>query len=150
VIRFVSHKGTSSQAILFKLQTVYGMNAPTLRSIQNGTADFANGRTELADLAGPGRPREPGNVGAVRDLIKSEGFLSQKQIGPMLGFHYDTTGTKKACSRSGIPGLIWCDDVLSRAKCQSRFLRGQSSTQDYRRQGARSSNIDSTWNLAPS
>jgi hypothetical protein len=108
------------------------MNASTRRIIQNGTADFANGCTELADLAGPGRPREPENEGAVRDLIKSEGFLSQKQIGPMLGFHYDTTGTKRACSRSSIPGLIWFNDnVLSRAKCQSRFLRRQSSTQDY-------------------
>jgi histone-lysine N-methyltransferase SETMAR len=90
VIHFFWCKGTSNQAIFSKLQRVYGTNAPTLRAIQKWTANFANGRSELADLPRPGRPRDPGNVDAVRELIESEGFLSQKQIGHMLGFHHDT------------------------------------------------------------
>jgi hypothetical protein len=77
VIHFLWRKGTSNQVILSKLQKVDGTNAPILRTIQNWTADFANGRTDFTDLPRQRRPRDPGNVDGVRDLIESEGFLSQ-------------------------------------------------------------------------
>jgi hypothetical protein len=41
-------------------------------------------RSELSDLPRSGRPRDRENVDAVRDLIESNGFLSQKHIGHML------------------------------------------------------------------
>jgi hypothetical protein len=89
VIHFFWCKGTSNQEIFSKLQKVSGTNAFKLRPIQNWTVDFAKERTELTDLPRPGRPRDPGNIDAVRDLIESEGFLSQKQSGHMLGVHHE-------------------------------------------------------------
>jgi hypothetical protein len=65
------------------------LSTDSLRSLQNRTADLADGRTELADLARSRRHCDPGNDDAVRDLIESERFLSHKQIGHMFGLHQD-------------------------------------------------------------
>jgi hypothetical protein len=137
VIHFFWRKSTSNQASLSKRQRVYNTNVPTLRTIQNRTADFANGRTELADLPRPGRPRGPINVDAVRDLIESERFLSQKQIGHMLGPHSDTVNRisreARRCAKMNcrwISHAIESSEKVARvqvAKDLLQFLEGTSN-----------------------
>jgi histone-lysine N-methyltransferase SETMAR len=90
VIHFLWLKELPNQAILAEMHDTYGPEAVTLRTIERWTADFIAGRTELADLPRSGRPRDTGHVGRVRELIESEGYLSQKKIAHILGLHPNT------------------------------------------------------------
>jgi Mn-dependent DtxR family transcriptional regulator len=51
---------------------------------------FDGGRTEFADLATSGTPRDTGKVDAVCALIEGKGYISQKKIARMLGIHHET------------------------------------------------------------
>jgi hypothetical protein len=90
VIHFLWLKHTPNQAILSELEEVYDKDVITLGDVEMWTAAFDVGRTELADLPRSGRPRDTGEVDAVHALIESEGYLSQKKIGKMLGVRHGT------------------------------------------------------------
>jgi hypothetical protein len=79
IIHFLWLKHTPNQAILSKLEEVYGKDVIPLWAVENWTAAFDGGPTELADLPRSGRSRDTGKVGAVSALIEGEGYLSQKK-----------------------------------------------------------------------
>jgi hypothetical protein len=78
---------TPNQAIHSELQQVYGTDVITLRTIEKWIAAFEGGRTDLADLPRSGMPRDTADIDAVRALIESEGYLSQKEIAHVLRIH---------------------------------------------------------------
>jgi hypothetical protein len=81
---------TPNQAIHSELQQVSGTDVITLRTIEKWTAAFDGARTDIADLPRSGRPRGTANIDAIRALIQSEGYLSQKKIAHLLGIHHET------------------------------------------------------------
>jgi hypothetical protein len=57
VIHFFERKGTSNREIFSKLKKVHGAHPPTPRTIQNWTANLADGHTEIgADVTRPTVP----------------------------------------------------------------------------------------------
>jgi predicted XRE-type DNA-binding protein len=90
VIHFLWLKHTPNQAIHSELQQVSSTDVITLRTIETWTATFEDGRTGLADLPRSGSTRDTANIDAVRALIESEAYLSQKKIAHLLGIHHET------------------------------------------------------------
>jgi hypothetical protein len=90
VIHFLWLKHVLNQAILSEFEEVYGKDVISLQDVEKWMAVFDSEHIEFADLPRPGRLCDATDVDAVRVLIESEGYLSQKKIGRMMGIHHQT------------------------------------------------------------
>jgi hypothetical protein len=80
VMHFLWLKRAPREAIHCELEEVYGKDVITLRTIKKWTATVEGRHTDLADWPRSGRPHDTGKVDAIRALVESEGYLSQKKI----------------------------------------------------------------------
>lgn len=75
VIKFLTLQGKQADAILNEMTSVYGTEAPSLRTIQKWVSLFKRGRTSLEDDPREGRPRTSRtdeNVAAVLHLVRQD------------------------------------------------------------------------------
>ena len=76
-----------------ELHTVFGDQAPLLRTVQRWSKAFLEGREEVGDEERPGRPvteTTPENIDQVRDLIDDDPYLTVDEIEGQTGLSHGT------------------------------------------------------------
>jgi histone-lysine N-methyltransferase SETMAR len=150
VIHFLWLKGTPNAVIYSELKDVYGREVMTLRSVENWTKRFREGRKELSDLRRSGRPRDARHITAIMALIESEPFLSQKRIAGRLNLHQATVKTilcdelnMRKVNFKWIPHTLSAAQKLMRVALSEQLLNFLQETPDRTLSGVYTG--DETW-----
>lgn len=81
-------KGLTKQQCANQLHSIFGDEAPSLRSVSNWYNEFKNGRNSLEDGFRKGRPKSavlPETVDAVREMINQDPHVTYRQIEASVG-----------------------------------------------------------------
>jgi transposase len=85
VIRFFTLKGLKAKEIRAELESVYGPEALALSTVKKWRKRFQEGRTDLIDDRGPGRPVTHDLAEAIQSMLAERPFLSCKVLCRHLG-----------------------------------------------------------------